>query len=719
MAGWRRDAAQDLDTALSRSPGTRASHWAAAGRIREELSGSSPHGDHHPDPRRLHVGQFLRWARASRSPTGRRIPSAPAPRRPARKTSPRWCSPWITSAGSWSGGEASVESWIHDATDPCLRAYRGELDARGASSLFEGSSPTPPRRPRAPRVRLRRRYLPGWRYVPDRAPGDPRRRRVRRLLVGRRGRSVLIPSLLFLGRYADHGNGKAPAGSDTPQHVWRSPVVAGLGLEALPAVEGGSQACTPTRIVRGSRSCSPPSGRQRRGVRELAYVLPAVPRRIAGRRGARRPDPGVPGWGAALAGMATGASVQVASPRTATSTSSWSSPCPGAGRAPSPPPAAARGAPSAARRRPASCTGSSRSYSRGSWGSWRSPVSPRPSGSPAGPLAETPSGRVGTTVAVGAGLGVGGLLSAAPRIPRAADGVRSRNDGRPGQARSYRLPATAVAAVGGASLFGPEGGSRRRRAAWLLGAWALLPAVQRSAAGAGRTGPVQRTLSFALAIPVLGALGVAAPSSGCAAEGRRRRRAVVAVLALSPRCRSPGRPGGRGDRGAGRRLAEFPRSVGISPDESRRWSSSTGRNQCPGSSAPSRSCGGSGRSSHPLTRLTRRSISAIPISSPRAARPSVPTSWFSTTSRETWRVVRSPASGPVVVIGSTSGRLRPAVVRIPSGRRMGGWPSLRVPRAGRAPRAPPRPTPAPLLAWWASSLAVVSPPAPVGGSLRR
>ncbi|HET9250279.1 MAG TPA: hypothetical protein VFP13_10140, partial [Actinomycetota bacterium] len=53
---------------------------------------------------------------------------------------------------------------------------------------------------------------------------------------------VAIPAVLFLARYWLADASVAPAGSDTPQHVWRSRVVADLGLEALPAFGGNAQA---------------------------------------------------------------------------------------------------------------------------------------------------------------------------------------------------------------------------------------------------------------------------------------------------------------------------------------------------------------------------------------------------------------------------------------------------------------------------------------------
>ena len=64
--------------------------------------------------------------------------------------------------------------------------------------------------------------LRGRRYSPRMAE---RRRRDAALAVGLAA-CVLVPSLLFLGRYVVDGTGVAPAGSDTSQHVWRSEVVA-------------------------------------------------------------------------------------------------------------------------------------------------------------------------------------------------------------------------------------------------------------------------------------------------------------------------------------------------------------------------------------------------------------------------------------------------------------------------------------------------------------
>ena len=126
---------------------------------------------------------------------------------------------------------------------------------------------------------------------------------------------VMVPSLLFLGRYTVSGKGVAPAGSDTPQHVWRSQVVAGLGLESLPAFEGGSQALNTNADRPGlPLVLSTLSAVTGADVRDLAYVFPAVAAAAIALAAAALTGaiPGVAGWGIALAGVATGASVHVA-----------------------------------------------------------------------------------------------------------------------------------------------------------------------------------------------------------------------------------------------------------------------------------------------------------------------------------------------------------------------------------------------------------------------
>ena len=63
-----------------------------------------------------------------------------------------------------------MASWIHDASDACLRAYRSELADRGASSLFDEGLLRPLRvAQELHELVYAERYLPGWRYVPDHA----------------------------------------------------------------------------------------------------------------------------------------------------------------------------------------------------------------------------------------------------------------------------------------------------------------------------------------------------------------------------------------------------------------------------------------------------------------------------------------------------------------------------------------------------------------------
>ena len=126
---------------------------------------------------------------------------------------------------------------------------------------------------------------------------------------------VLVPSSLFLGRYVVSDTGVAPAGSDTSQHVWRSEVVAELGLEALPAFEGRSQALNTNADRPGlPLVLSFLSAVTGADARDLAYVFPGVAAAAIALAAAALAGaiPGVPGWGIAAVGVATGASVHVA-----------------------------------------------------------------------------------------------------------------------------------------------------------------------------------------------------------------------------------------------------------------------------------------------------------------------------------------------------------------------------------------------------------------------
>jgi hypothetical protein len=329
---------------------------------------------------------------------------------------------------------------------------------------------------------------------------------------------ALVPSLLFLGRYVVDGTGIAPAGSDTSQHVWRSMVVAELGLDALPAYEGTAQALNTNADRPGLplvfSTLSAVAGSDVRG---LAYVLPAVLAAAIALAAAALAGTidRVPWWGVALVGALTGASVPVAFAANGYLDQLLVEPLVLA---------AAAGALRAA--------GGGRGRVLGivallaAWlvhwqfaalatgllvilalacvpGSLRE----RSAGSR---LRETAAGRIGTIAAGGTALGIASLLLGTPGIPRTPTGLsRESLDRHLGkQVARYRLLLTVpLAAVGGAALALDREASRRR-AAWFLIPWALVPAAAGLAYALGRTVPLPRALSFALAIPLLAGLGL-------------------------------------------------------------------------------------------------------------------------------------------------------------------------------------------------------------------
>ena len=328
---------------------------------------------------------------------------------------------------------------------------------------------------------------------------------------------VLVPSLLFLGRYAIEGAGVAPVGSDTPQHVWRSSVVAELGLDALPAYDGGAHALHTNADRPGlplvTAALTALTGAS---ARDLAYVLPAVlAAAIAAAAAALAGSlPGVPGWGAALAGVVTGASVQVAFAANGYLDQLLVEPLVlGAGATAL---TAAAGGPG--RTLSALCLVAAflvhwqfATLFAGLLVVLALVCLPASLASRTGSLVDSASGRIVTAVGAGAGLGLLALLVGATGTPRLPTEFARGRSGDRGQAPLYRLPATVLTAGGGvASLLAPGNAPDRRRAGWLLGAWALLPAGAALLYAAGSAVPVQRTLSFAIAIPFLGALGAIA-----------------------------------------------------------------------------------------------------------------------------------------------------------------------------------------------------------------
>ena len=351
---------------------------------------------------------------------------------------------------------------------------------------------------------------------------------------------VLVPSSVFLGRYVVSGTGVAPAGSDTSQHVWRSEVVAGLGLEALPAFEGRSQALNTNADRPGlPLVLSFLSAVTGADARDLAYVFPALAAVAIALAAAALAGtiPGVPAWGVGVVGVATGASVHVALAANGYLDQLLVEPllllaaaC--ALRAAGGGPGRALGAAALLAAwlvhwqfallftvllgvlALASLPASLRDRRKGR------------------PFVETASGRVGTTAAGGAGLGIAALLLGTPGIPRGPIGLSRGSVDRhlSEQLVRYRLPASGIAAVAGGAWLVVD--TSRRRAAWLLAPWALVPAAAALLYIAGRTVPLQRTLSFALAIPVLGAIGLVAAVLWMRGRFGKVAAAVVSLLAL-------------------------------------------------------------------------------------------------------------------------------------------------------------------------------------------
>ena len=296
---------------------------------------------------------------------------------------------------------------------------------------------------------------------------------------------ALVPSLVFLGRYGVDGTGVAPAGSDTSQHVWRSQVVADLGVDALPAYAGTAQALNTNADRPGLplvfSTLSAVSGSDVLG---LAYVLPAVLAAAIALAAAALAGTiaGVPWWGVVVAGVATGASVPVAFAANGYLDQLLVEPLVlAAAAARSAPPAAAAGSSGSSRcSRPGSSTGSSGRSRPCCSRSWRSPasrVAPRTRRRP------TPHrdghGRVGTVAAGGSALGIASLLLGTPGFPRTPSGLSRHRSagtsrtswigtGSSSRSRSRPWPVRSSHSIGGAL---------RRRAAWFLIPWALVPAA--------------------------------------------------------------------------------------------------------------------------------------------------------------------------------------------------------------------------------------------------
>ena len=538
-----------------RSTATKAMRLASAeGAIRDELSRLPVRpATHDPDPRRpprRAVPPVARRARRLRSRRGsarlreprrgaregRRIARAvPRSRRPDRRAAPRRVGGRMD-----RGGDGPLP--------PGLSRRAGR--ARGRVAVRRGAPPAAPRRPGAPRVRLRRRVPAGVAIRPRPiARGDPGRpasetppRRARR------GRSradpvAPVPRALRDRRDRDRARRAAtpPSTSGAPRSSpgsdWR---------RSLPM--DGERARAPHE--RRSPRAPAGDGRPRVGDGRGASRPRLRPARRArgrdrhGRRGARGFDPrACPGGARRSRASRPAPRSRSPSPRTATWTSSWSS------RSSWQPPAGAltAAAGDGGRALSAACLAAAflvhwqfAAVFAGLLAAARARLPPRVASAidASGRLVRGHRRRVGSGPPwpPGSGSGVAGAPGGCLGDASAAHRVRSRNDGRPwagaaciGCPRPCSPPSPVLV-----SLFVPGGEPGRRRAGWLLGAWALLPA------GCGapvRGGPDRSRPADALVRP-------RDPAPRRARRGRGGRLAPGARAARSPAPR--GRARGRG-----------------------------------------------------------------------------------------------------------------------------------------------------------------------------
>lgn len=542
---------------------------------------------------------------------------------------------------------------------------------------------------------------------------------------------LLVPSAVFLGRYLVADAPVAPAGSDTPQHLWRSNVVAERGLRALPAYAGSAQALNTNAdrpglpillSVLSSVTGSKP--------RELVYVLPAVAAAAIGMAAAALAGslPWMPWWGIGLSGVAAGASVHVALAANGYLDELLVLPL-------------VAGAAAAALRAAAGDPGRALGAIclLAAWlvhwqfaavftglllvlavGCVAGSLGERRDGRP---LLETASGRVAVTAGAGAGLGLAALLVGASGGLRLPIGlVRGSVDRHlADQVALYRMPVGAAAAGVGAVALATDRDPQARRTAWLLVPWALLPAAAALLFLAGRTVPVERSLSFAIAIPLLGAIG------GVAVARWLSRRAGIAgtmvaivvafaigssvVLAWTAwRTREPWSPD--------RKLAEF-HALGRYLAEANR----------PAVIVVDRPSGHGGASdehfgSVPVLRRIRAELPAklalettVYLGDPDRMLEGQPTLTGSPTfdrlSRETWRSVRPLLQrDPVIVVLRSQFRGFDQLVRAHPDWTGPSWVAIvngpPPPSTLDRPRVPEAPSAGDLIVRWAASLAVIT-----------
>jgi maltokinase len=174
VASWGADAERDLGFALTAIDGEEGGRLRHAARsIREELARlpvrpttTIPiHGD-------LHVGQFLRWrdglavSDLDGDPLGGGALEGP----PARDVASLVQSLDHVRRIVEQRQGVSLDAWMADASEECLRSYRDELALLDAESLFDEELLRPLRVAQELHEFVYSAiYLPRWRYVPDRA----------------------------------------------------------------------------------------------------------------------------------------------------------------------------------------------------------------------------------------------------------------------------------------------------------------------------------------------------------------------------------------------------------------------------------------------------------------------------------------------------------------------------------------------------------------------
>ena len=377
-------------------------------------------------------------------------------------------------------------------------------------------------------------------------PGSPRSRAASAatgvvMVLVMLGASALV-GWMFLERYRDPNTAAAAAGSDTAHHQWRIEVVTDAGLAALPTVDARAQALN----TNADRPGLPIAGAvaSATGIaepRELVYVLPALMAVISRTHSGRLRSRGDGSNGFALPAylVGVGASVQVA--LTANGYFDQLLVMPlllGAGTCV---------VAAATDRRVYPCAlllfGAAFAVHWQFAVAFTLLLSLVPLGMTATSLREHRAGAgwwslpaVASAVTAGGGLVVGALALAGVAPLRTPLGLT--HDGIAGniarQLPRYRFPVPAITALGGAAALWTR--PRARPSLWLLVPWASVPAVAAIVFAAGVDVPVQRALTFALALPILWvALMETVARAGARAAGGTggRRGRIVAVLLVA------------------------------------------------------------------------------------------------------------------------------------------------------------------------------------------